>query len=211
MDFNRTGTKEDILYWAKRLYQKGMSPSLSGNISVKSGNNILISASGVCLNDMDENDIVTIDYNGNLIEGQKKASSEKIMHSEIYTKRDDISAIIHCHCPVITAFAVAHKSIKLPILPDFALFYDEIPLLPYFCPSSIELAECVGKFFENNNVVLLENHGIVLGADTLQNAFYQLEMIRAYCETYFGAEVLGGAKALSKNAVKEIKQLYIKK
>lgn len=211
MEFNRKGTKEDILYWAKRLYQKNMSPSTSGNISLKTDKGILISASGTCLNDMDENDIVLIDYNGNLVEGNKKASSEKIMHSEIYTKRDDINAVIHCHCPVITAFAVAHQEIKKPILPDFALFYDEIPLVPYYCPSSIELADCVGKYFEKYNVVLLKNHGVVLGADTLQNAFYQLEMIRAYCETYFGAEVLGGARALSKKSVSEIKKLYIKK
>ncbi len=211
MEFNQKGTKEDILYWAKRLYQKNMSPSTSGNISLKTDKGILISASGTCLNDMDENDVVLIDYNGNLLEGNKKASSEKIMHSEIYTKRDDINAIIHCHCPVITAFAVAHQEIKKPILPDFALFYDEIPLVPYYCPSSIELADAVGKYFEKYNVVLLKNHGVVLGADTLQNAFYQLEMIRAYCETYFGAEVLGGARALAKKSVNEIKKLYIKK
>ena len=49
--------KNDILYWSKRLYQKGMSPSVSGNISVKVKNGIYISASGTCLNDMDENDI----------------------------------------------------------------------------------------------------------------------------------------------------------
>lgn len=211
MEFNKIGTKEDILYWAKRLYQKNMSPSTSGNISIKTRKGILISSSGVCLNDMDENDIVLIDYNGNVIEGNKKPSSEKIMHSEIYTKRDDISAIIHCHCPVITSFAVAHQAIKKPILPDFALFYDEIPLVPYFCPSSIDLADTVGRYFEDHNVALLQNHGIILGADTLQNAFYQLEMIRAYCEAYFGAEVLGGAKSLSKKSVTEIKNLYVKK
>ena len=53
------------------------------------------------------------------------------MHSEIYTRRDDLSAIIHCHCPVITAFAVAGIPINKPILPDFALYFDEIPLIKY--------------------------------------------------------------------------------
>ena len=207
MEFKEAG-KNDILYWSKRLYQKGMSPATSGNISTKTDKGILISASGTCLNDMDENDIVLIDYEGNVIQGKKKPSSEKIMHGAIYTQRDDIGAIIHCHCPVITAFAVAGVEITKPILPDFALLYDKIPLVPYFCPSSFELADTVGKYFEKYNVVLLKNHGIVLGADTLQNAFYALESIRAYCETYFGAEVLGGAKAITKNEVLKIKKLY---
>ena len=210
MDFLQKGTKEEILYWSKRLYQKGMSPSTSGNISIKTNEGILISASGVCLNDMDENDIVLIDYNGNLINGNKKPSSEKIMHSEIYTKRDDINAVIHCHCPIITAFAVAGKSMNRSVLPDFALVFGEIPIIPYYCPSSIELATKVGEYFDKYSAVLLKNHGIVLGADSLQNAFYQLELIKSHVEIIFGAEVLGGAKYLSKKDILEINKLYKK-
>ena len=210
MEFLQQGSKEEILYWSKRLYQKGMSPSTSGNISTKFKDGILISASGVCLNDMDENDVVLIDYNGNLVSGNKKPSSEKIMHSEIYTRRDDINAVIHCHCPLITAFAVAGVEMTKPILPDFALVFGKVPIIPYYCPSSIELATTVGDMFENYSAVLLKNHGVILGADTLQNAFYQLELLRSYAEIYFGAEVLGGAKSLSKKEVNEIHNLYRK-
>lgn len=208
MEFIEQGNKNDILYWSKRLYQKGMSPATSGNISTKTKKGILISASGTCLNDMDENDVVLIDYEGNIKEGNKKPSSEKDMHCSIYTQRDDINAIIHCHCPVITAFAVAGVEITKPILPDFALLYDKVPIVPYYCPSSIELADVVGKYFEKYNVVLLKNHGVVMGSDTLQNAFYALEALRAYCETYFGAEVLGGAKPIAKKEIAKIKKLY---
>ena len=77
MEFSDKNAKESILFWAKRLYQRGMSPATSGNISVKTDNGIMISASGTCLNDMDENDIVLIDYDGNVKEGNKKPSSEK--------------------------------------------------------------------------------------------------------------------------------------
>ncbi len=209
MEFSQQG-KNDILYWSKRLYQKGMSPATTGNISIKTKEGILISASGTCLNDMDENDIVLIDYNGNIIEGSKKASSEKIMHSAIYTQRDDINAIIHCHCPVITAFAVAGLEINKPILPDLVVLFDKVPVVPYFCPSSIELADTVGEYFKDSTTVLLKNHGVVAGADTLQNAFYKLESLRAYCETYFGSEVLGGAQAIPKKEVLKIKNLYCK-
>lgn len=210
MEFLDNEAKTSILYWSKRLYQRGMSPATSGNISIKTKDGIMISASGCCLNDMDENDIVLIDYDGNVKNGSKKPSSEKIMHSEIYTRRDDINAIIHCHCPMISAFAVAGIPIKKPILPDFALLWDEIPLIPYFCPSSTDLAVAVGQCFEKNNVALLKNHGVVLGDTTLQNAFYKLDLLRAYVETYFGAEVLGGAKPISKKNVAQIKNLYRK-
>lgn len=211
MEFSEKGTKNDILYWSKRLYQKGMCPAKSGNVSLKTKDGILISASGVCLNDMSSDDIVLIDYDGNVKQGDKKPSSEKIMHSEIYTRIDEINAIIHCHDPLITAFAVAGKTISKPILPDFALFYDEIPLIPYYCPSSIELAQAVADSFEKCPVALLKNHGVILGADSLQNAFYELETLRSYVEIYFGAEVLGGSVAIPKSKVKEIRQIFAKK
>jgi len=208
MEFQDSDSKNNILYWSKRLYQKGMSPATSGNISVKDKKGIYISSSGVCLNDMNNDDIVLIDYNGNLIEGSKKPSSEKIMHTEIYTNRDDINAIIHCHCPVISAFAVAGIEIDKAILPDFVLLFGKVPIIPYYYPSGIELAQAVTKTFEKYSAVLLKNHGVVVGADSLQNAFYKLEALRTYCEIYFGAEVLGGAKTLNKKEIKQINQIF---
>ena len=95
MELVMQSKKQELQYWAKRVYEKGMSPACSGNISIKLDKNILISASGTCMFDMSEEDVVLIDYDGNLIQGNKKPSSEKILHSEIYTKRDDINAIIH--------------------------------------------------------------------------------------------------------------------
>ena len=44
-----------------------------------------------------------------------------------------------------------------------------------------------------------------------KNAFYELECLKSYVEIYFGAEILGGAKSLTKNNVAEIKKLYSKK
>ncbi len=209
MEFVQTGVKNEILYWGKRLYQKGMSPSTSGNISIKTKEGILITASGTCANDLSEDDIVLIDYDGNLKDGNKKPSSEKIMHSEIYTLRNDINAIIHCHCPLITSFAVAGIPIKKAIIPDFVYEFDEIPLVPYFCPSSIELAQSVGKRFEKYNAVLLKNHGIVIGDVNLQQAFYKLEIIRNYVEIYFGSQVLGKTCLLNRKQQNEIKNLKI--
>mgnify|MGYP005772616871 FL=1 len=117
MEYFEVGTKKDIIYWSKRLYQKGLSPATSGNISVRTKDGILISSSGVCLNDMSEDDIVLIDFDGNLLQGNKKPSSEKFLHTQIYDLREDVNAIIHSHCPYITAFACASKAMSEPIMP----------------------------------------------------------------------------------------------
>ncbi len=207
MEYFEVGTKKDILYWSKRLYQKGMTPSTSGNISVRTKDGILISASGVCLNDMDEDDIVLIDFDGNVLDGKKKPSSEKFLHTQIYDLRDDINAIIHSHCPYITAFACSNRIMQEPIMAEFVLYFNKIPIAKYHLPSSMQLAIETVEYFKISDTVLMQNHGVVSGADTLQEVFYTLESLRAYSETYFGTQVLGGAKKLSRKHIKEIMSL----
>ena len=92
--------KNEIIKYGKKLGDKNMSPATSGNISVRCGENILITASGTCLSDLAEDEIVLIDKNSNILEGGKKPSSEKNLHIAVYNLRPDINAIIHCHATV---------------------------------------------------------------------------------------------------------------
>lgn len=200
-------TKQDILYWSKRLYQKGFMPATSGNVSVKKDGKIIISRSGCCSADMTEDDLVLMDLNGNPLEQGKKPSSEKLLHVYIYEIRSDIKAIVHSHCPYITAFAATHKEIDKHFLADFTYEFDKIPVAPYYLPSSIELAQKTSDYFDKYSCVLMANHGVVIGSDSVQNCFYKLESIKNYIETYFAAEMLGGAKEFNKKQIKEIKSL----
>ncbi len=70
-----------------------------------------------------------------------KPSSEKLMHLEIYKKRPDIKAVIHIHCPYTTSFAVCHKEMNEPILPEFIYNFGTVPSAKYALPSSMELAQ----------------------------------------------------------------------
>lgn len=201
-------TKEDIIYYGKRVYEKGLSPATSGNISCISGdNNILITTSGSAAGDLTLDDIVKINYKGEILEGNKKPSSEKNMHIKIYEKRPDIKAIIHSHSPEITAFAVSGLEINEIIMPEFAFYFGSIPLSKYYLPSTMELAEDVASLFETKKAVLMKNHGIVVGGYNLKEAFYSLESIQAYCKTYLNAKFLGKINTLNKKQVKEIDNL----
>lgn len=202
-----SGSKEDMIYWAKRLYQKGLMPGTTGNISVRYENNILISRAGVCLNDMNDSDIILMDFNGNKLGGDKNPSSEKNLHISIYLKRDDIKAIVHSHCPYIGAFALARCEMKEPVLPEFIYDFGKVPVAPYCTPSTYELAEKTAQYFKKYNCVLMASHGIVAGAESLQKCVYDLEVLRAYAQTYLASQMLGGAKKLNKKQIKEIEKL----
>ena len=196
--------KKQIIKYGKKLGEKNMSPATSGNISVKTGNNILITGSGTCLADLCEDDIVLIDKNANIVDGNIKPSSEKNLHNAVYAIRPDINAIIHCHAPYTSAFAVCRIPLSKPIISENVFYFGEIPVAEYALPGSEKLVENTAKFFAKHDAVLLANHGIVIGAKDLKNAYYLMETAETYAQIYLNSMLLGGAKELNKKEIEEI-------
>ncbi len=196
---------------AKKIYQAGLSPATSGNMScIDDNGDILITTSGSAFADLSEDEIVKMDFEGNPKEINKKPSCEKFMHIKIYQNRPDIKAVIHSHSPEITAFAVSGFNINEDvIMPEFTLSFGKIPTSKYYMPSTIELADNVSSLFRSNNAVLMRNHGVIVGAKSLKEAFWALESIQAYCKTYLYSKILGKIKTLNKNQIKELSTLKL--
>ena len=201
--------KKQIILYGKKLGEKNMSPATSGNISVRCGENILITGSGTCLADLTEDEIVLIDKNANLSEGKINPSSEKNLHTAIYAIRPDINAIIHCHSPYASAFAVCRIPLSKPIISQNVFYFGEIPVAPYALPGSEKLVENSAKFFAKHNAVLLANHGIILGAQNLKSTYYLMETAETYAQIYLNSMLLGGAKELNKKEIEEIHALRL--
>lgn len=202
-----TKFEEKIIEIGKRLGVRNYTPGMSGNISVRTENGIYITASGTCLADLKKEDIVFIDFDANLIKGKKKPSSEKNLHVEIYKKRNDIKALVHCHSPKLSAFAVANIQLDKHILAENTFYFGEIPLADYAMPSSQKLVENTAKYFDNYNAVLLANHGFIVGAKDLDEAYYLTETAETTAQIYIDAQILGGAHELSENDVKDVFEL----
>lgn len=199
--------KKHIIKYGNKLGAKNMTPATSGNISTRLGENILITASGSCLGDLSEEDIVLIDKNTNVIDGNKKASSEKNLHNKIYEIRPDINAIIHCHSPYSSAFAVCHKPLSKPLISENVFYFGEIPVAKYALPGSQKLVDNTVKYFAKHNAVLMANHGIIIGADSLKNAYYLMETAETYAQIYINSMIIGKPKELSKHDIEEILEL----
>ena len=199
--------KQQIIKYGKKLGEKNMSPGTSGNISARFGENVLITASGSYLGDMSVDEIVLIDKNANVVEGDKKASSEKNLHNKIYELRPDINAIIHCHSPYVSSFAVCHKPLSKPLISENVFYFGEIPVADYGLPGSEKLVENTAKYFAKHNAVLMANHGIIIGAKDVKTAYYLMETAETFAQIYINSLIIGGAKELSKHDIQEIYEL----
>ena len=104
--------KEEICEIGRRVYNKGFAAANDGNISVRlNSKEIICSPTMVSKGFMKPDDICKVDYQGNQLAGKRKRSSEILLHLSVYKHRPDVMAVVHCHPPHATAFAVAHEPI----------------------------------------------------------------------------------------------------
>ena len=202
MDYKKTVS--ELIYYGKLAGEKNFTPGYSGNFSARYGENIIITASGTANGYLTEEDFVVIDFDGNLIEGNGKPSSEKFLHLEFYKKRPDVNYIIHVHPVYLSAFASSGRDLTAPVMPENVFYFGEIPLAEYGLPGSRDLVEKTARFFSTRDAVLMANHGVIIGSATLRDAYMKLELAESYAQTIAVCEVLGGAKYLTNEQVKEI-------
>lgn len=199
--------KKDIIKYAEILDKKNYSPGTSGNISVKFDNKIIITASGSSNGSLTSEDLVLIDFEGNLVEGNKKPSSEKMLHIGIYNKNPNIKAIIHVHSPFLSSFASARKALDEPIMAENVYYFGKIPLAEYALPSSMKLVENTAKYFDKYNAVLMANHGFVAGDIDIAQTYLKVELAETYAQTVLNTYVLGGPVLLTPKEIAEIEAL----
>ena len=178
------------------LYNKGLVPGKSGNISIRYKKNeldhIAVTPSGSSLKSLLEKDMVIVDMDGNPIYcGDNKPTSELFMHLNIYKTREDVDAVVHTHSPIATGFAFSDK--KIERLEGFGPIIDQyIPYVDYHMPGSVDLAKAVSKGLENQDCVVLKSHGVVAIGENLDEAALLAEFIEESAKIQFVKKVLNG-------------------
>ena len=196
--------EKEIIEYGKLAEAKDLTPGVSGNMSARYGDKILITSSGSANGYLSEDDFAIIDMDGNVVEGDKKPSSEKLLHCEFYKMRSDVDYIIHMHSPYLSSFASAGIALDEPIMAENVFYFGQIPLAEYGLPSSNDLVEKTAKYFSEYNAVLMANHGFIVGDKTIKDAFLKLTLAESYAQVVLNTKLLGGAKVLNDAQVKEI-------
>lgn len=202
--------KELICEIGRRVYNKGFAAANDGNISIRVGENeVLCSPTMICKGFMTPDDICAVDMEGNQIAGKRKRTSEVLLHLAIMKNRPDVKAVVHCHPPHATAFAVAREPIPQCILPEIEVFMGEVPIAPYETPGGHPFANTVVPFLKGTNTIILTNHGTVSFGANLEEAYWKTEILDAYCRILLLAKQLGRVEYL--NEQKSVELLDLKK
>ena len=138
--------KKELIEYGKLAGVKNFTPGYSGNFSARYEDKILITSSGSANGYLSEDELVLMDFDGNVVEGNKKASSEKMLHVEFYKQRPDVNYIIHVHSPYLSSFACCRIPLDEPVMAENVFYFGQIPLAAYGLPGSMSLVEKTAKF-----------------------------------------------------------------
>lgn len=198
--------KQQIVDYARRCYERGHIVAGDGNISVRvAPNRCIATPSGVSKGWMTPDMIVVVDLDGRPLENsQYKVSSEWPMHRAIYQARNDVNAVVHCHPPYATGFAVAGLSLDKAILSEVVLTLGCVPLANYGTPSTTELTDALEPFLGFHDALLMANHGAVAFAETLERAFNKLETLEHTCKISAIARSLGNENTIPARAIPKL-------
>src|SRR5947209_4499245 len=197
--------KEQICEIGRRLYNRGFAAANDGNITVRlNDKELLCTPTMVSKGYMKTSDICKVDYEGKQLAGAKKRTSEVLLHLAVYKNRPDVMAVVHCHPPHATAFAVAHEPIPKCILPEVEVFLGEVPTAVYETPGGQKFAETIVPYVKSCNTIILANHGTVTFGPDLEKAYFNSEIIDAYCRILILARQLGRVNYFTDQQAKEL-------
>jgi ribulose-5-phosphate 4-epimerase/fuculose-1-phosphate aldolase len=170
--------REQIALHGQSLYQRGYAHGSSGNISVRLQDGLLITPTNSCLGRLDPARISKVSADGKHISGDKP-SKEAFLHLAMYQERHSAEGIVHLHCTHCVAVACMKHADTANVLPPITAYYvmriRKLPLIPYFRPGDLELAEAVRIEAKHHHAVLLANHGPVVAGKSLEDAVYNAE------------------------------------
>jgi L-fuculose-phosphate aldolase len=205
---NEYKVKEQICEIGRLLYAKGFAAANDGNITVRlSEREFLCTPTMVSKGFLKPDDICKVDIEGKQLAGTRKRSSEVLLHLAIYKQRPDVRACVHCHPPHATAFAVAHEPIPKCILPEVEVFLGEVPLAVYETPGGQKFADTVVPFAKDCNTIILANHGTLTFGPDLEKAYWNTEIIDAYCRILILAKQLGRINYFDEQKTRELLEL----
>jgi L-fuculose-phosphate aldolase len=190
MDLNEA--RQQLIAAGRYLLENDLAWGNAGNISARlSPERYLITASGTRLGELNDDDFVECAFDAPL-SGGRKPSKETPMHRAIYEQRPEVGAVLHASPFYSTLIACVNIQLPGDLFVEDMYYLERVARVGYFHPGSAALGEAVYAKARQANILLLENHGVLVYDTSIQealNGLHTLEMVGRMLITARGAGV----------------------
>ncbi|MCO4318500.1 aldolase [Phyllobacterium sp. 21LDTY02-6] len=183
-----TRLREEICRYGRSLFERGLTPGSSGNISLRlDDGGWLVTPTNASLGFLDPARISRLDGSGQLISGDKP-TKEIPLHTALYDSRTSARAIVHLHSTHAVALTMLPEIDPRAALPPMTPYYlmraGQTALIPYYRPGDPAVADAIRGLAGRYSSVLLANHGPVVAGDSLEAAVFATEELEETAKLY---------------------------
>lgn len=202
--------REEICSIAKSMYDRGLTHGSTGNISARCDDGWLLTPTGSNLGRLDPARLSKLDWRGAHVSGDAP-SKESFLHLAMYQERAKAGAVIHLHATHSVAVSVMDGLDPDDLLPPLTAYYvmriGRLPLVPYFAPGDMALADAVRGKAAKHHAMLLANHGPVVAGTSLAAASDAVEELEATAKLHL---LLAGhrVRPLTTEQVQDLKRRF---
>jgi 3-dehydro-4-phosphotetronate decarboxylase len=202
--------REEICALGRSIFERGLTHGSTGNISVRCDDGWLLTPTGSNLGRLDPARLSKLDWSGTHLSGDAP-SKESFLHLAMYQERERNRAVVHLHSTHSVAVSVLEGLNPDDLLPPLTAYYvmriGTLPLVPYYAPGDMALADAVRRYAGRHHAMLLANHGPVVAGSSLSAAADAVEELEATSKLYL---LLQGRaiRPLTPEQVADIKRRY---
>ena len=181
--------RADIVRFGALLYARGLAHGSAGNMSVRlDDGTILVTPTNSSLGFLTDEQISKVSGDGTHISGDKP-SKEAFFHLAVYDERPEAKAVVHLHSTHAVAISCLCHDDPSNVVPPLTAYQmmrvGPLPLVPYFRPGDIKLADAVRGYAKGNRAMLLANHGPIVAGASLQDAVHAYEELEETAKIFF--------------------------
>jgi L-fuculose-phosphate aldolase len=201
--------KEDLLWVAKEMLSCGLVHGTAGNLAARlPDGNVVLTPSSLDYRVMTLDDLVVCDLDGNVVEGERNPTSEKMLHLSALGSHLDVDATMHCHAKYCTMFALTRKPIPAVIEEVLVYLGGDVPVAEYRTTGSVELADEVSRHLADRAAVLMANHGLFVVGRNPKHSLELAQLVELTAEIVWGAMLLGEIVPLPDEIVTQFSSYY---
>ncbi|MDS1029145.1 class II aldolase/adducin family protein [Bacillota bacterium LX-D] len=202
---------QDVVATGLAMFNSNLVVGTWGNISTRVTEEevMALTPSGMDYNELQPSDIVLVDFQGKIVGGNRRPSSELPLHLAIYQGRKDVNAIVHTHSIYASALAAARKPIPAAVEDLVQIVGGDVRVSKYVLPGTAELGTAAVQAMEGRNAVLLANHGVVGVGRDLREALRVCQIVEKAAQITIMASLLGGVVELSSEDIAAMRNFYL--
>lgn len=198
----------NLLKACEILYKQGHLSGMDGNVSVRINDEmILTTPTGRNKGWLVEEELVLCGMDGVSLENGKRPSTEIKMHLEVYKKRSDAQAVVHCHPIFATIYAASLKNLDGCYLTESIVAIGSVPKAELALPGTHQLAESIAPLVEDNESILLANHGAISFGQNLEVAVSRMESLEHFAKLSYYLELANMQNEPSQELVDQLQAL----